>query len=229
MLEDVLKIYREQDRFAAIEHIHLSPPLEIVQAYDEVARHLYWQEKDLRGAVAFSCAGIQAGLALALGPQNAEIISELRSKAKAMAFNLASFVWPGWNEPRIEIEPGDLKLGLDAAKTNQRLATELDKGDLPLARAHWSVGSMQMALNNQTAARQSFIQSAEYARKAGENGEALLSDGYAALAGILHNPDEAVYQTDLETVKQHLTGEEHGDDFIVQIDTAAKVFTKMGC
>ena len=229
MLEDVLKIYREQDRFAAIEHIHKSPPLEIVRAYDEVARHLYWQEKDLRGAVSFSCACIQAGVALALGAKDAETIYELRSKAKAMAFNLASFVWPGWDEPGIEIEPGDLKLGLDAAKTNLRLAAKLDKGDLPLARAHWMVGATQMALNDQAAARQSFIESAEYARKAGENGEALLSDGYAALAGILQSPDEAAYQTDLETVKQHLAEEEHGADFITQLDTAAKVFTKMGC
>jgi hypothetical protein len=229
MLEAIVKIYREQDLFAAIEHIHQHPPLEIVGAYDELVRHLYWQEKDLRGAVTFSCAGIQAGLALALGIEDAETVYELRGKAKAMAFNLASFVWPGWDESGIEIEPGDLKLGLDAAKTNLRLAAELDKGDLPLARAHWSVGSMQMALNDQTTARQSFIQSAEYARKAGENGEALLTDGYAALAGILQNPDEAAYQTDLETVKQHLASKEHGADFIAQLDTAAKVFTKMGC
>src|SRR5688500_17012208 len=135
MKTEALRLAAEQDSFAAIAWLSAQPdPIAVAKAFSEAMLHLYWQEKNLPLAIAFGRAGAQFALAAAAGWETSDPgkALELRGSAKTMAYNLASFTWPGWNEPGIVTTSSDVALGLDAAKANLRLAVELQKGELPL-------------------------------------------------------------------------------------------------
>jgi len=221
----------EGDSFVVIEELNQQEdPQAVVTLYDELARHLYWQRKDLPAAIAIARAGIQYGLTMAQGieAKNVELAAELRSGAKAMAYNLASFAWPGWAEPGIVVGQSDLRFGLDAARTNLRLAQSLHKGDLPVSRAYWMLGAQQLASRQLAPAKNSFDQAAQYAQAAAEQAEALLATGFSRLIDLLASPDETqtkTAQTQLAEVKAVLAKQDNGQFLIDQLDTALKVFT----
>src|SRR5262249_4217240 len=99
MIEALIALMRDQDAFAAIEYLQRQKDaLAIVGAYADAVRLLYWERKDLDGVVALAQAGIQHAMIAAMaaeshGPERAHV---LRSTAKALAYDLASFTWPGW-------------------------------------------------------------------------------------------------------------------------------------
>ncbi len=169
-------------------------------------------------------AGIQFGLTqAATGTTNPDLAYQLRSVAKAIAYNLASFTWPGWDEPGMPLGITDIKIGLDAARTNLRLAQELDKGDLPLCRAYWMVAAQEMAVKNYIQAKNHFDQAAHHAELANEKPEALLCQGFACLCVSL-SQEATGAKENLAAIKAELAPLEHGSDFIAQIETAARVF-----
>ena len=88
-------------------------------AYSEAMRHAYWEDRDLAGAIAISFAGISRLLAEApaAGPERA---LELRSQAKRLTYDLASYTWPGWDEPGIIVTPPEMRAGYAAARANRR-------------------------------------------------------------------------------------------------------------
>lgn len=228
MKESAIRRYREQDSFAAIAALAAEPDkLAATKAFHEVMHHFYWKEKELVPAVAFGRAGVQHGLSAATAVEavDAALAYELRSTAKGMAYDLASFTWTGWNEKGISITDSDLKIGLDAAKTNLRLAVELKKGDLPLCRAHWMLGAQQLALHDDKNAIESFEKSAQFAKAAQAEGEELLARGDVAIVRLRqsHGKEGAA---DLEKVKSQLKGVKDGEFFIEQLNTAAQVFAK---
>jgi hypothetical protein len=189
--------------------------------------HFYWKEKNLVASVAFGRAGVQHGLSAAAAVEGtaAALANELRSTAKGMAYDLASFTWDGWNEKGIEIADSDLKLGLDAAKTNLRLAVELKKGDLPLCRAHWMLGAQQMSAHDDKGAIESFEKSAQFAKAAQAEGEELLARGDIAIVHLRQSKGKEG-AAELEKVKVQLKSVKEGEFFIEQLDTAVKVFVK---
>jgi len=131
----VVQLLGEGDSYQAIEYLHSQgTALRVMSAYDEAARHAYWKEKDLGAVVVLARAGIQFGLesGQALEGVDAAMAAEVKGKAKALAYNLASFAWPGWDEPDIEISARDVELGLDAARVNLRLAGQLGRGTEPI-------------------------------------------------------------------------------------------------
>jgi hypothetical protein len=200
---------RESDSWQAIEFLNGQDSLaDALAAYDELVRHLYWQEKDVAASLAMGRAGVQAGL------QSSD--QALRSTAKTIAYNLAAFTWPGWDEPGITLHPPDLHLGREAAQLNLRLAGELEKGDLPTARAHWMLGAHLLAAGEKEAAAGQFDESMRLAKAAGQRGEELLAEGFAALAR-----GNAVT---LVRVRDALGTVEHGEVFAGQIETAERVF-----
>jgi hypothetical protein len=193
-----------------------------VQTFDHVLRHAYWQKKDLPGTIRIGQAGIALGEQLASRfPDQA---SEIKSQVKAIQYNLASFTWPGWDEPGFEITPEQGQLGLAAAKENLRLAIELKKDLLPLSRAHWMLGAQQMAVADYSSAREDFAQAEGFASQAGSAGEALLAQGFALLTSLLASPGNRDHSNQLEELKASLKKEEHGEFFVKQIEDARRVF-----
>ena len=130
MVEQALQCLAEADTFTAIEFFNQQPdPLLVAEAYYDLVKALYWERRNIPQVVAMSRAGIQycSDQAEKAAASDWETAYALRSGAKRLAFNLASFTWPGWNEPLIVLEPLHVSEGLDAARLNLRLALELDK------------------------------------------------------------------------------------------------------
>ena len=145
-----------------------------------------------------------------------------------MCYDLASFTWPGWDEPGIKVTQSDMWAGLDAAKANLRLGKELNKGDLPLSRAHWMLGAHLMAARRWPEAIEHFERATKYAETAVSRPDALLSVGFATLTALLERPGDMAAAARLEEIKAALTPLEHGPDFVSQIETAAAVFAPSG-
>jgi hypothetical protein len=225
-LDEIPQICRTQDRFAAIERIGSgSDALANAKRFVEVMRHFYWKEKDLPAAVAFGQAGAHFGLfhAARIQESDAALATQLRGVAKGLMYDLASFTWPGWDEPGIPITPADLAVGLDAARANVRLASELNKGDLPLSRAHWMLAGHQISAKDFAAARVSYKQAGRHAAAAGSKADELLCAGFARLVDLLQSGD-ADDDAELQRIQEQLRGLENGPDFVQQIETARRVF-----
>jgi hypothetical protein len=155
-----------------------------------------------------------------------ELAVEIKSVAKGLAYNLASFTWPGWDEPGMVISQSDVAIGLDAAKTNLRLANELAKGDLPLSRAYWMLGGHYLASGNWSQAEACFNKAKDYAETANEESERLLARGFSLLAVLLASPDNVDARNQLDQVKSRMAQLEQGESLVKQIDTARAVFAR---
>jgi hypothetical protein len=225
-IQRAVECVRHKDTFAAIcELVRQKEPLDATATLADLANHLYWKEKDLPAAIAIGRAGIQFALlnTHALNATDASLAAKLRSAAKGMAFNLASFTWPGWDEPAIAITLADLAIGLDAAKLNLRLAIELNKGDLPLSRAHWMRAAHHLTLRQYPQAVDGFATAAEYAIKAASAADEFLCKAFECLANLAQRPSDAVLLTELSKTREKLRPLENGPGFIAQITTVARV------
>jgi hypothetical protein len=227
MVDQALLILSEADTFAAIEYLNQQPDaLQVGTVYSELVKHLHWQERDLPLVVAMSRAGIQYCLdqgELAAGTDMAQAL-RLRSLAKQLAYNLASFTWPGWDEPGVTPQPEESALGLDAARLNVRLALELDKGDLALSRAYWMLAAHLLTAKAVSGAESNFRRAAMYAQRAGSAADALLAEGFAHLANLVLSPSSATWRQALVENKRRLAELEHGPAFVLQLDTAQRLF-----
>ena len=67
-------------------------------------RRSYPDHHDVALAVAIAYAGVSRLLAAAASSE-AEKAYTLRSAAKSLTYDVASFTWPGWDEPGIELGP----------------------------------------------------------------------------------------------------------------------------
>ena len=198
---------------AALAEVDLA---EKPKAYSEAMRHAYWEDKDLAGAIAIAFAGISRLLADARLADVSRSL-ELRVQAKQLTYDLASFTWPGWDEPGIIVTPPEMRAGLAAARANLRMAQELEKGDLPLSRAHWMVGAHELSSGHHGEAHASFERAAEHAARAGNAAEAELALAFTALAAAALDPSASA---SLDDALVRLAGVEGGGDLVTQVTTA---------
>jgi len=187
-------------------------------AYSEAMRHAYHEDKDLSAAMAIAWAGISRLLALAYatGPAGSY---ELRSQAKALSFDLASFTWPGWDEPGIVITPPEARAGCAAARANLELAKELQEGELARSRAHWMLGAHELAAGRPDDARTNFEAAAALADAAGREGssEVRLARAFVVLTDM---STAAASDPDLEAALADLRTEPDGAALVEQVITA---------
>lgn len=227
MINTAVDYIRNVDTFAAINYLcKQDDPFSITSSFSDVVGRLYWEDKDLAGVVAMGRAGIQYGLAASAEaePIDPEAAKEIRMKVRALAFNVASYTWPGWEETGIEPNPTDVVLGYDAAKAAVRLVEELEAEPIMFARAFWMLGAHQLSAGKSARAEQSFSRSAQYADESSAKSENLLARAFGILASSQSGPTDANLAEEMEGIKVGLAGEEHGADFINQVDTAARIF-----
>ena len=191
------------------------------KAYSEAMRHAYWEDKDLSAAMAIAWAGISRLLAQAHG-STPEQAYELRSQAKALSYDLASFTWAGWDEPGIVITPPEARAGCAAARANLAFAKELEKGELPRARAHWILGAHELAAGRPEEARANFDTAVTLARAAGAEGasEAKLARAFVALADL---DAGASTEAELAATLDELRADPDGAALVEQVNTARAV------
>jgi hypothetical protein len=208
----------DTDSYAAIEAIaNAGDPVTAAKLYLSLVTDLYWKSKDLPKLMTIGAAGITFGLTRAIVEPDKETAEQLRGTAKAIAFNLGSFCWPGWAEPGIEIGPKEVAFGHDAAKCNLRLAIELKRPSKAMGNAYWLVGSYELVERDFDRAIATF----EKAKNTftDDRALALMAAGYRTLAEHLQsNRDQS---PELEEAKAALLneGSEDGKAFAEQLTT----------
>ena len=219
--DSALEKGRAEGAFAAIAKLAaIEDPLEAAEAYSEGMRTAYWEDKDVHLTTAIAYAGVSRLLTEAEHADDATS-TELKSKAKAMTYNLASFTWTGWDEPGVEIAPSDQAAGLAAARTNLDMAVELDTGDLAISRGWWMLGAHLLSAGESKEACEAFAAAAEYADQAGADVEAELSKSFDALAALAAGEDGAA--DELTASLTRLQSMDGGDGFVSQVETCRSV------
>lgn len=222
-----LDIIIKSDSFRAIEYIcTLGEPEAVMTVFELVTRDLYWEKKDLTAAMAMGRAAIQFGLTSSqkIEGRDRKVAYRVRSQAKSIAYDLASFSWPGWDEAGIEIDAADLIFGQDAAKTNLRLAVSLRKGDLPMSRAFWVLGAHHLAVDKLQGARKAFVEGIKFATAAEAKEFELLLRGYVYLVDMLQKPDNKELPVEFDFIKSELARSQDGRFYSDQLETAYRVF-----
>ena len=227
----VKTLLRKNDTFRTIEFVNgLGDPLSVAKKYSELVMDLYWKEHSVKDIIIIARAGIQYCLTMAQKSKKgtSKKAVQLRSIAKVMAYNLASFTWPGWNEKGIHISQSDLDVGLDAAKLNLRLARELKRGTMPLSMAHWVLGAQYMAAGKYDKAIKSFVSSRNKARAGKNRMSEWLADGYIGVAKIVRGRQKISGKRQLDKAMEGLKKIKTEDSkfYIRQLKTALKVFKR---
>ena len=225
-IDIALETMKNDDYFKAVEYLsRQSNPLEILDAFKEIAKRLYWDSNDMAGVIIFSGAAIQyAQMSVQSVSVKEDVVGQMKEKAAAIAYNLASFTWPGWDKEGLEISITEQNIGMEAAKTNLRSIEEMGGGNLQLARAYWMTGAHRLTLHNADEAIYCFERSLKYADWADNREETLLAQGYMILAQMLQS--EKVDAQDLElleNLKKKMLELPDGDAFLGQIETTYDV------
>lgn len=218
--ERALERAASEGAFGAIAELAVvDDPAESAAAHRAAMKAAYWEHRDLTLAVAVAYAGTSRLAAMA-AHLDGDAAYAARSEAKAMMYDLASFSWPGWDEPGIEISSTDAAAGRAAARSNLVLALELEKPDLAVSRAHWMLGAHLLTAGEHAAATEEFAAAVTNATSAGAEVEADLAAAFRALTALAAGTgDEAALAAMLDA----LSGHEHGPDFVDQVTTARRV------
>ena len=146
--EEALEKLQAGDVYSVVEFLDgQEDAVAALKTYNQLQRQLYWEEKNLGLSLALGRAGLQQGLQMGrrLASTDANLSKQLVGQAKALSYNLGSFAWPGWGDEGPPVSESDAVMGLDAAKVNFRLGTELERGDEPMGNAHWLLGAHYLA------------------------------------------------------------------------------------
>jgi hypothetical protein len=182
-------------------------PADLQRAHAEM-RAAYWERKDVAQVVAIATDAIGRGR----GSTDPTVLAWV----KVIAYDLASFTWPGWDEPGIRLTPADMAKGLEAARLDLELAIALERPDEKVSIAHWIVGAHLLAAGSKDEAVAAFGEAAAAAVRAGDPAQELLARGYAAIA----RADDAA----LATVKDGFAGIEDEAEYVAQLEVARRVF-----
>lgn len=195
----------------------------VADAYRIEMRAAYWDAKDLPAALAIGFAAVDRCLSEA-ARSDANVALARRAEAKGFLYDIASFAWPGWDEPGIGIDPSQARLGFDAAIANLELAVELHKDELPMARAHWMLGAHRLAAGSAAEAESSFGMAEEFAERAGSIVDAALARAFGALARLVGGREHA--EDALESALADLAELPEGDIYVEQVATARRVLAR---
>jgi len=227
MFEEAVEVWARSGAGAAVDFLNgQEDQLVTAETYHKLMKHLYWQESNVPDMVIVGQAGIDYALAAANAGDDSdpEMAYNLRSWAKSMAYDLASFTWRGWDEPGMVLTAADEALGLQAAQLNLQLAADLDKGPLRISRAHWVLGAQQLSAGQLAQAQDSFRAGARFAASAGVEGDERNCQAFAALVASMQQPEDTGLQGKLDEAMDDLLDVEYGRDYVEQIKTAARVF-----
>jgi hypothetical protein len=224
-LDDIVTVARRGDERAAAEMIESAgAPTSVAKAYHDTGKRLYWKDKNLSAARSLFESGIAYALARADRADDKSERLALLSHAKAMAYDTASFCWPGWDEPGILIGEEEIDAGEQAANLNMQLAQELGRTGDPMANALFMIGAYHLVRQRYAEAAEVFARSRQIAIDAGDVDRTVLGEGYIAIAKVLDRQPGA--RQELIAILATLDPLDiQGDKFVYdQITTAARVF-----
>jgi len=227
LLDQARELAEAGDTKTAIHLLDAHPNAdEAMKAYEDLVHYLYWQKKNIQAVVILAQAGVERMLheSETAGESHSERRLAALRRARVMIFNLASFCWPGWNEPGISLTESEIQAGREAAKRNRELGLVLNPTPIMSAHAAWTIGAYHLTDKKYTEAVLYFEESARFALQAENEAEHLLGQAYAQLARCLESGEEgAESRKQLVEIKQRLSLAKDGPEYVRQVDTAEAV------
>lgn len=202
-------------------------PVSALKSAGEALLNAYWKDKDVAACKRIADAAIAWGLEKADALGDGEGKPEILGAVKPIAYNLASFLWSGWNEPGIALAPSDHAIGEKAALLNLRLAVELQRDAVAQCRAHWLVGAFRLTARDYAAARKTFAHAARFAEDGNGHADAALNRAYAALAAMYEDGRTQESDDAYTSALEALGHVEDGNDYVEQVKTAEKVVSQI--
>lgn len=190
-------------------------------AYGQSMKTAYWEHGDVTLVTAIAYAGAGRLLAIAEDADDPDEAHEAKTAVRGLMYDLASFSWPGWDEPGVTITPEARAGGLSAARACLALTAELGMEDLATSRAHWIVGAHLLVASNPAEAGQQFALAGRAADRAGADAEVSLATGFGALADLAAGVAGA--EDALTDALGELRTADGGDMFVQQVQTARRV------
>lgn len=220
----------EEDLLAASAFVlGLGDTQAVAVSLENLILDCYHKAKSIAQVLHFGSAGIHFCLAdaLARDGKDAAAARELRLAAKRMATNVASFTWPGWDEPGIAITPEQRRQGLEFARYSVRQLHELDPTAAQLAFTHWYLGAHLMADSQYAEALSVFEAALAYNREHGADPEGrLMLEGYVGLTKQLAGQrecGETAFQSAVAALEA--SDSEDAQFYAAQLISARAVFT----
>ncbi len=184
MVEQVMELLDAGQPTAAIDAIQANgSPAEVGKRYEQLVLDIYWKKKNLSAVVRIAQAGLDYCLRRSRETPD-EHAAALRDSAKKMAYNFASFCWPGWDEPGIAIDQDQVRIGAETAKLNLQLARELKRPPKGMSMAHWMLGGYALALKNYSEAADEFTTAISFDQQAADRESELFNEANRALSRI---------------------------------------------
>jgi hypothetical protein len=208
-LDDLKKLADSNDLPTIIYHLNAHPdPNEADGLYIDLVLHAYWQQKNIQSVITLATAGITYTRA-----------HQLPKSTKALTYNLASFCWPGWQEPGITLTEKEIQIGQQAAQQHADISQSLNPTPIVKARTAWILGAHHLTAKQFAPALAKFNESAAHATAAANEPESLLAHGYAALTQSLESNNPTAQAT-LTQIKSQLLPLEDGPDLVRQLENA---------
>ena len=197
--EDIYEVVQsriaEEDLLAASAYVlGLGDTRLVAVSFENLILDCYHKAKSIEQVLHFASAGVHFCLAAALAPEGEDDAAarELRLAAKRMATNVASFTWPGWDEPGVTITPEQMQQGLLYARFSVRQLHELDPTAEQLAFTYWFLGAQLIAHRQYADAQKAFAAAHSYNQEQGDDPEGrLMLEGYMGLAALLNGQSES--------------------------------------
>lgn len=167
----------------AISMVKANPnPVAASTAFMELSKQTFRDLRDVSSMVALGNAGTEFALSKAASSENSAEAEKLKTNAKVLAYNTAAICWPGWGDIGIEIEEEHLEAGMKLATLCLDLTLELNLGHKQRGTAHWLIGALDLAMGQYVEALAEFQLAKEEYQAGGHSDNALMTEGYAALA-----------------------------------------------
>ncbi len=225
----VQRLIEEEDLFAASEYVlGLGETQTVVAAFGDLVLDCYHKAKSIAQVLHFGSAGIHCCLASAhsLDGKDDAAARTFRYAAKRMATNVASFTWPGWNEPGMSISDEQMGQGLLFARYSVRQLHELDPTPAQLKFTYWFLGAQLIAHKQYAEALQVLKAAHANNLEHGENPETrLMLEGYIGLAALLEGREasgEAEFSAAVASLQAR--GSTDAQFYAEQLLTARTVF-----
>ncbi len=197
--------------------------------YSTILKEVYWLDRSATRVVHFGARGIQLALEEAknLSSKDPDLALSLKGWAKVMAYDVGANTWPGWGDQEVRISEDEMKFGLEMAKLNLGLTTELKRSNDRLSLAHWLLGAHLLAQSKNELACGAFEVAKEISLSTGEKIYVLLYDGYIALTDLLEGKPSALtrFQRCLRALEDLKSSE--ASSYISQLQTALSAFAKI--
>lgn len=124
--------------------------------------------------------------ALALAERHPRQAAQYQGAAVAMTYNLAANTWIGWGPGEVgDVAEAHRRLGLQAARMNIDLASQLGLGPERRRNGYWVLGAHLLAAGNYRQAADAFATSRELGTEAKIETAAQMAQGWIHIANIL--------------------------------------------